>query len=489
MASEFKVPESLQDLELPKQDRYCVLNVVDDFRDSTTSKLHDVLEELQERLKKGGSTALAEAENFDVLYALVRDFKYVPSEIKGRIMDVLRGQLRIITPQLGGKGRGSVTGSGAAPLATRNAFKMAVFLTYACSATAESMFSSAKQNEMLQDRPKGRKKAQPKDHGKFNWEMVRGDALQSMSLALSVDMSRLWNMGVPDEAFILLFTRLAEKILELPTTLLTKDAKLSIFELIGVPYSSAASMAIPICASVLQQITTHKHLPSVMAELCLYMARFHKDKRLASDLVREIGRMPMTDSKKNAEAIRNVSQFLTDLTVLMPAVVKANISVLVPHFKSEPYAIRSAVSTCIGSIVTACNEEKRLRSADSSQQPQGEEDGDEGSNIRMQPEERDKLLDILVERVHDVSSYTRSAVLKVWLGLVEAHALPLDRVLTVAKIAADRLLDKTTGVRKYAVQLLTGLLDNNPYMGSLDPGAYEETKAMTSKLQNLFCAL
>ena len=51
---------------------------------------------------------------------------------------------------------------------------------------------------------------------------------------------------------------------------------------------------------------------------------------------------------------------------------------------------------------------------------------------------RDAFLDTLGERAHDVSPFTRSAVLKTWRDMVEANVLPVQRVAFAAEIAADR---------------------------------------------------
>jgi hypothetical protein len=121
---------------------------------------------------------------------------------------------------------------------------------------------------------------------------------------------------------------------------------------------------------------------------------------------------------------------------------------------------------------------------------------------------RDAFLDLLVERTHDVSPWTRAHVLKVWAGLLESHSVPVRAIQRVAEIALDRLKvafcckthtvnkrrryacspilippsrflsfpsvvsgvvavvqDKAVAVRKNALALLSCVLDNNPFAG------------------------
>jgi hypothetical protein len=100
-----------------------------------------------------------------------------------------------------------------------------------------------------------------------------------------------------------------------------------------------------------------------------------------------------------------------------------------------------------------------------------EENGD-NDNPQLNVKQLNRLmhdyLDILVERTHDNNAYTRSTVLKVWILLLEKEALSIERVLAVGEIAFDRLNDKTSIVRKSSLNLLTTLLDYNPFSGNLN---------------------
>jgi condensin complex subunit 1 len=90
---------------------------------------------------------------------------------------------------------------------------------------------------------------------------------------------------------------------------------------------------------------------------------------------------------------------------------------------------------------------------------------------------RDSLLDMLVERTYDVSSYTRAVVLKTWSVLVEAGALPVVRIDAVAEVAADRLQDRVAAVRKAAMALIIALVDNNPFAVTLQKEQFVTRKS------------
>ena len=80
------------------------------------------------------------------------------------------------------------------------------------------------------------------------------------------------------------------------------------------------------------------------------------------------------------------------------------------------------------------------------------------SKYQQKQDKRNELLDILTERSHDVSSFTRGTVLKTWATLIEAQALPVKRLIPVTALAIDRLQDKTVIVRRNAMQVRAGVL-------------------------------
>ena len=90
---------------------------------------------------------------------------------------------------------------------------------------------------------------------------------------------------------------------------------------------------------------------------------------------------------------------------------------------------------------------------------------------------RDSVMNVLIERTHDKSYFTRAAILKTWASLLEANAVPVRHFSTICDIALDRLVDKTAMVRKNAISLLTAILDNNPFGGMLDIDHYSKARA------------
>lgn len=115
---------------------------------------------------------------------------------------------------------------------------------------------------------------------------------------------------------------------------------------------------------------------------------------------------------------------------------------LVPLLARPAYQIRNAVLECVAAIC--------LKSCQTSEDTEHEtEENSSGSGV--DDKLRNALLELLLERHHDISSYTRSRALKKLSELVEHNAMPVTRLLAVVTVASDRLNDKSSLVRKNAL--------------------------------------
>lgn len=135
-----------------------------------------------------------------------------------------------------------------------------------------------------------------------------------------------------------------------------------------------------------------------------------------------------------------------------------HMSAILPLLDAEPYPIRNGVALCIGHCVAGTTRTAWTGLGGDAPEEE-EEDGEAGAgnqelrSVESFTKTRDSLLNVLTERAHDVNSYTRAAVLKAWAILCEHHSLPTSRLHDTSKIAMDRMHDKSTVVRKAAVQV------------------------------------
>jgi len=484
---EFRIPLHFKDLELFKEERYCVENKKE-LASLDEKSQGSLLDEITKRTSQDILT-LSRSENFDVLYSFVCAFDSLTSRMKGRLVDLLATLLVQVVDSIQGKKAGRRRGreveeaEGSETLASlavlRNTYKMATCLLFHAASTAEAAYQLQKKDipdmsqsstAQAQGAGKGKKKkAEKAADSSFEWEgELQLKAAQSLLYGTAAITNQktsgfksIWSLGVPDEEFVLLFPRFSYQVLELPanTQSRAKELKQVMLKLIAEPFHRIPTLNVLISPNLIELVRKFEHFPSVIADLCQLLLEEYDDSRLTPEILRDIGKMDFSGPgtrEHEAKPIANIASLVSELAEKLPAQVLSQISVLLPHFDSEPYSIRSALCSSISSIVTKLfngTSEKR-------------------GTKEMQT--RDSLLELLVIRIKDVNSFVRAAVLRAWAGMVTARALPLDRVIKVVQIAGDRLKDKTIAVRRNAIQLLTCLLENNPYLNCLDPELYQD---------------
>ena len=287
----------------------------------------------------------------------------------------------------------------------------------------------------------------------------------------------LWQRGVADEAVVLLPCRSAYYLLERSTGVQARKALCGdqAMEIIGKTVEPEDAPLTPIVASLMDLLHSHEHMAALVAEIA---AKMSQSERLAVELLREYGHLDGSGDAR-ANGLKNIAPFVTEIAAMNPRVVFQQLPHLLHHFQTEAYHFRSSLVNAIFHVLEYMYTEEAKGPTQNEQEAEAESNTG-SSNNRDFSKTRNKLLDLLAERVFDVSSFTRAAVLKVWVNLTVGKLLPKNRIISATRMAMDRLHDRTVLVRKQSMQLLTALLENNPFLGHLDPEPYRV------KLQELY---
>ena len=141
----------------------------------------------------------------------------------------------------------------------------------------------------------------------------------------------------------------------------------------------------------------------------------------------------------------------------------------------------ASLSQVIGQLILDGRSQTDEEDEEELQQP---EDGEAAASGQMDGKVRDNLLEVLAERVRDTHALTRAKVLQTLIMLVKQRAIPLSFIRTVTEVGVSRLKDKSSQVRKYAVQLVGLLLEHNPFAGVLKLSQWEaQLQAVAEELQ------
>ncbi|KAL7500027.1 hypothetical protein ACHAWT_007982 [Skeletonema menzelii] len=512
----FPIPASLQELESAP---YNLLPYPNDFEDDDEAARAESFHKLIRLIEAGNRSLISnglglfevpdgeedldawnDTERIQALYTLVRKSDSLAPATRSRLVKALCDAVHglsealanpgaVMTQTQQSDGEEGVGGANSSSFVVSQSFRDALachiymlftvmFLTESKEKLGKSLNSATSSSSGRGGSKSKSKSSKSKGHNTDVEDLAASraacaEAMHHASLAMSEHKSRLWRRGVVDEAVVGLPCRIAYQMLESSTGVIARKASSgdAALQMIAATVDSAPCLLNTVVAALVDLLHTYDHIAPLVAELCCIV----NEQVLATELLREIGRLDTTEGSNDtggkASGIKNIAPFISELAAVRPRVVLSNISLLLPHLDSEPYIMRSAIVNSIGHILV--REDQTLMENNDDNDGRDEENKDERHVVNM-AKTRSSLFDILCERTCDITSFTRAAALKVLNDLTEKQSLPLDRIMPVTAIAIDRLQDKAVMVRRYAMQLLTSLLENNPFMGMLNPEPYRE---------------
>lgn len=300
------------------------------------------------------------------------------------------------------------------------------------------------------------------------------EAMLEVAVALHEYTSTLWKLGVANEDVIGLPCRVAYQMIENSINVTSRRAASGdvAIKILAVSLDSPAASILmnTIVGALVDLMHSFEHVAPMIADLCCRTKKEETAMTLSNELLRGFGQIDIVGTgDAKASGIKFFAPFISELALKKPRLVLANISLLLPYLGSDSYHLRSAIVTAIGYFVSAHKasiddgiKADHLSSYDKRQLKHEAEDDENSAStnnhtIRKTDGNIDNnissLLDLLEARVYDNTSFTRSATLKSWAYLISCDAIPLDRILSVTKLAIDRLQDRSVHVRRSAMQV------------------------------------
>merc|ERR1712223_292510 len=286
------------------------------------------------------------------------------------------------------------------------------------------------------------------DDANWNWEEKRYEMLSMLWRLLSQNINTLFDPPIVEEELINLIGNCVFRIFENPGIALQrmKDVRISLIQVLGLMMSKYG-YSLSCRLKIVQSLKHFEHLAAPLAEAVEKLTIDFQCRTLVMDVVREITRLDSRELSRDTSGTRAFSQFLVEMSERVPDHLQPCLSLLQIHLDGDSYMLRKSILSIYMEIVLKLFSGENL-----------EETGKEN---------RDQYLDCLEDHIHDVHAHVRSSVLQSWAKLCSAKAIPLNRQYRVLKLVVGRLRDRSSNVRKQAVQLLTLLLQCNPYNSSL----------------------
>jgi condensin complex subunit 1 len=322
--------------------------------------------------------------------------------------------------------------------------------------------------------------ASAKAAGNWNWSIQRVGCIKGIKQILGCITEELWARKTPEPELVNLLNATCYKFMENVDVVKDADTKQLLFATIGC-MTQQFRQAFGATTSILHLLSHFDHLIGPLAEFVQSMVVSFDGQSVVTELLREIGRNDPRELAQDSTGTRNIAGFLTELGNLAPMAIlrSGGISVLLPHLNGESYPIRNAIISIMSGIVCQLVVD--------------------GESVEGAKKTREQFQEILEERILDTSAYVRGKALQLWCNMAAVEvpiaggeggsqaeeqlggtamrsSIPRDRQPALVALAADRLRDKSSIVRKEALRLLTTLLVRNPYGPKL-PGSEWKAKS------------
>nr|XP_053639720.1 condensin complex subunit 1-like [Cherax quadricarinatus] len=437
---DFVIPLSLDALQESTSTRqYVVTNI------SVSREIPKKIQEAVVMFKQDGPKFILKEQCFDALYSVLVNFASVDDEFKHRSWDLLVKAMAKVTAELSLLLDGGDL-SGRDKHRWLNILKMTTYLACNLTEAFENKHNKPTTDTVLTG--KARKKTARSSVDDTDWEEERNRMLHQFFCILQYPLQCLWEPPIMEEDFVNLIANCCYKILESPSMNLvrTKSTRDSIFQIIGTLIKKFNhSLG---CALKLMQLLQHiEHMVTPAAQGVILLVESFGIKTVFSELVREISKVDVRELLKDTSGLRNFSQFLMEVSDKCPQVIMPSLSLLINFLHEEAYTMRNCVLSILGSLVL-----KVLS---------GEDLDNKSKDLR------DQCLDHLEDHIHDIHAFVRSRVLQIWNDLITEKAVPLRRQHQILELILGRLKDKSSVVRKNAVQLLTAFVKGNPFAAKL----------------------
>ncbi|XP_017083275.2 condensin complex subunit 1 [Drosophila eugracilis] len=334
-----------------------------------------------------------------------------------------------------------------------NLTKMTLYLQVSTVRKINNSVQQAQRDQVLNVQKKRAKHADALDQFP-NWDAKRGKFLVQLFNVLQCPLEKLWNPPVAEEDFISMLCDICYRTIELlPLRADNKHVFDTIFQILGTSIKRFnQAMTFPV--RILQILRGTEHASTSVAAGILLLHEEYGISSVFSILIKSIVDALKLDSSDSTVS-KHFSSFLAEFSNIAP-------SLIIPHLEKladdlldcQSHMLRNCVLQIIGDTVVS-----ELTSEDLSEELK---------------EVRNEFLEHLIAHILDISAHVRSKVLSIWHHLKVQHAIPLNFLTRVLDEAIGRLEDKSSLVRRAAMQLIKSALESNPYSSKL---SLEELRA------------
>lgn len=419
------------------------------------------------------------------IFALIRNFPGLSAECKASLLEDLSEMVKLLLDEV----------SSGKPLTEAHKINAKKTLFYFIQLVHKAEESNNGAGTTSAGNGEKKAKASKKKADKasdFDWtSSLRKKSLVIIKDIVIADLGQLWTMGLVEENFLKsIWSYCIDLLVERPAGIsgagnVESTSRTLVTQILGCIVKHFGSVATSgsycaVATALLDAIIRTEHMGTVVGEIC------HQEKVnnganifVTNELIAEISKMNL--GLVSAAGVKNISGFVEAYAKADPESFTHFMPNLIKQSDSPAHQMRSAMIQAISHVIEYIREvvaKKNHAETDNENNREELSPNNRQSLLRQ----RDTLLNILIERTHDINPYTRACLLKVWANLVDSNAVPVRRMGSVAEVALDRLFDKNAFVRRNAIILFTSLVDCNPFTGKLDMELFAQQKTELEKM-------
>ncbi|KAJ3043566.1 Condensin complex subunit [Rhizophlyctis rosea] len=441
--------------------------------DITSNDLEEILDELVETLQ-GDPNQIAQQKYFDTVRSFIKYFDTLGPEIAHKFVDLL---LSVHSEQSASVKLDLEENAQHNFEQDRYTLYMYTFAWHWLVEQAEGKWRNVKKEQEravgATTKPKGRgAKGKSQNANEWDWHKQRSHALTTAKKLLLLDLDRIIIASSERDMLINMITKSISLMLEdidVVKDEALKQLVLTILCLCSTRYDRGLGHGVQ--TRVTKEYLREEHLSDFVAELLHMLVTQYNDTRLVENVLRDSADKVFTD--KDTKLAKAYSRFFVVISELQPKEVLKQMVHLQVHLDSESHTIRIALLEVIGNLI------HNFLATD---------------NSDSAAKSMHAYYDILQERFRDVNSFVRVKVLQVLMKLTEAREgtaitdIPVATRPLLINLAAGRLHDKASIVRRNAIKLLTRFLETSPFLvfpqdkGSLSLRYFESKKRELEEL-------
>ncbi|CAH8841855.1 unnamed protein product [Trichobilharzia szidati] len=274
----------------------------------------------------------------------------------------------------------------------------------------------------------------------MNWLAECESAINIIDQMFRLKLDKLWEPPIVESEFINLSANCCYKLLENRDMASNQNIRMAIISLLANlvrrhrhGFTCAVKLA--------QLLQCYPHMVNCLLAIVKSFTEDEKINDTVRDLLKEICSYDGAHLERDSQASQNFSNFLIEVARLYPSLAQSILPLLRSRLDDEPYQMRNCVLSIIGEILPMFAKREQL-----------------DQNERVQ---RDRLMDLLQEHIHDVNGYVRAKALHIWHNIVALGGLPVSRQSKLAALLVGNLgamMDVSASARKNACRTLTAMI-------------------------------